>query len=75
MSALKLVSPLITRFCLFWLHDVFLAHRMAAIVNLNTLKAGQSGLLFERDALRSVEASLEGQIVAIESLLQITPDD
>jgi hypothetical protein len=70
-----MVKPLITRFSIFWLRDAFLAHRMALIVNLNTLKAGQSGLLFERDAIRSVEASLEVQIVAIEALLEITPDD
>jgi hypothetical protein len=75
MSVLSSISALITRFSIFWLREAFLAHRMASIVNLNTLKAGQSGLLFERDAIRSVEASLEVQIVAIESLLQITPDD
>lgn len=68
-------NSIFSRLALWWLRDLLLAQRMAAIVNRNTLKAGRSGLLAEGDALKTVESSLGNQIVAIEALLGIGPDD
>jgi hypothetical protein len=68
-------NPLISRFALWWLRDLLLAQRTAAIVNMNTLKAGRTGLLIEGDALKTVESSLQNQVVAIEALLGIDRDD
>ena len=50
------------------------AQRMAAIVNQNTLKAGRTGLITEGDALKTVEASLDNQILAIEAIMGMSKD-
>jgi hypothetical protein len=72
---LDIISQGLSRISLWWLRDLMMAHRTAAIVNLNTIKAGINGLITESDALKTVEASLDFQIQAIESLMQISQDD
>lgn len=69
-----LVNQILTRICLWWLRDLMAAQRTAAIINQNTLKAGRSGLLTEGDALKTVEASLEKQILAIEAIMGMSED-
>lgn len=69
------VNNLLSRFAIWWLRDLMKAQRLAAIVNQNTLKAGRAGLIPEGDALKTVESSLEKQILAIESILGISLDD
>ena len=70
----RLFSPVLTRLSLWWLRDLMAAQRMAAIVNQNTLKAGRTGLITEGDALKTVEASLDNQILAIEAIMGMSKD-
>ena len=70
-----MIRALISRLSLWWLRDLLMAHRQAAIINMNTLKAGTTGIITNADAIRAVIVSLEHQILAIESILNITVDD
>jgi hypothetical protein len=70
----RLMAP-VTRLSLWWLRKVFWTQREAAIVHRNTLKAGLEGVVTPVEALTSVEASLGIQVVAIESLMGLSPDD
>lgn len=69
------ITASVTRLSLWWLREVFWTQREAAIVHRNMLKAGLDGVMTLTEALISVEASLEIQVVAIESLMGLLPDD
>lgn len=69
-----LISPILRRLSLWWLGDLIAAQHTAAIVNLNTLRAGRTGLMTESYALKTVEASLEKQILVIEAIMGMSGD-
>jgi hypothetical protein len=70
----RITAP-VTSFSLWWLREVFWTQREAAIVHRNLLKAGLSGAMMPHEALTAAEVSLGIQVVAIESLMGLSPDD
>lgn len=70
-----MLDPILSRLCIWWFYDLFLAQRDAAIINQKTLKAGIDGLMPHYDSAMSVINALENQITVIESILGITVND
>jgi hypothetical protein len=74
----NLLNPLFSKAALWWLKPMFMAHRMAATINLNTLNQIHTLALIEegdRQLLSAVKNSLNREILAVEAILGITSDD
>lgn len=70
-----MIKALLSRAALYYCRDLLLCEREAAIINRNTLLAGRNGILTPDSACNRVVKSLELQIVALEALLDLSPDD
>lgn len=70
-----MIKALLGRVALHYCRDLLLCEREAAIINKNTLLMGRSGMMSPGSACDRVVKSLEMQIVALEALLGLSPDD